>query len=124
VGTAQHQKSASIDTKLTTMNRTAEPSEPAAASPGEARPELWISWMTCGMDGQEHAVTDEQAVAGLKLGRGVYDAVCGWTISPLAMTGPPGRRCAHCCIFVRARFAAPRTTSWWRRLRRRLRRSA
>ncbi len=105
------------------MNRTTELPEPAT-SPGEARPELWISWMTCGMDGQEHAVTDEQAVVGLKLGRGIYDAVCGGTISPQAMTGPPGRRCVHCCIFLRARYAAPRKIGWWRRLCRRLRRSA
>jgi hypothetical protein len=118
VGTAEHQQSDSRDAKLTIMNRAAERPEPVT---GEGKPELWISWMTCGMDGQEHAVTDEQAAAGLTLGRGVYGAVCGWTISPQAMTGPPGRRCTHCCILLRVRFAAPRKTGWWWRLRRWLR---
>lgn len=103
------------------MNRLVGRPEPAAATSVQAKPELWISWMTCGIDGQEHALTDEQAVAGLTLGRGVYDVVCGLTISPQAMTAPPGRRCAHCRILVRARYGAPRKTSWWRRLRCRFR---
>lgn len=118
VRTAKRQQPANPDATLTAMNRaTHRLPEPVAgtASPGEARPKLWISWMTCGVDGWEHAVTDEQAVAGLQLGRGIYGAVCGRTISPQAMTGPPGRRCAHCCIFLRARYARPRTIGWWRR---------
>lgn len=77
--------------------------------------ESWIVWMTCVGDGREHAVTDEQLAAGSERDRGVYDAMCGQTIAPHAMTHPPGRRCADCSTVVRAAYSPPEKDAWWRR---------
>lgn len=74
-----------------------------------------VVWMTCVVDGREHAVTDEQACAGLERCRGTYDAVCDQTITPQAMTCAPGRRCAACCAVLRAWCHAPRQRGRWLR---------
>ncbi len=85
------------------------------ASPGDATPELWVIWMTGVADGHEHAVTDEQAVAGFELGHGTHSAVCGQAIAPRAMTDPPGRRCAACRLVSCPRSGRSHQATRWPR---------
>jgi hypothetical protein len=74
-------------------------------------------WVTSFVDDHDHAVTDEEMVAGMKSRRGAYKAICGDTIVPPAMTAPPQPRCHACTAKLRAqrrahvaslqRYAAP-----------------
>lgn len=78
-------------------------------------------WMTSTMDGAEHAIMDEQMTAGLAAGRGVYAALCGAQVIAASLAAPPGRRCARCVAFLRARaslrdLASPAPAQrWWRK---------
>jgi len=69
--------------------------------------ELTVVWMTCVVDGREHAVTDDRACAGVERGLGTYDAVCNRTVAPQSMTAAPGPRCPACCRMLGARLAQP-----------------
>jgi hypothetical protein len=64
----------------------------AMAEPGP----FLVTWMTCSQDNLEHAVTDEQACLVIRIGRGIYQAICGHQIIPRALSAPPGRRCGRC----------------------------
>jgi hypothetical protein len=55
----------------------------------------WI-WMTCCQDRLEHAVTDDEMATVIRSGTGIYPAICGHEVIPLALTSPPGHRCARC----------------------------
>ncbi|MGH3570190.1 MAG: hypothetical protein ACRDRH_30120 [Pseudonocardia sp.] len=77
------------------------PDAATGATSRDAMSESLILWMTCVVDGHEHAVTDEQAAAGFELGRGTYGTVCGRTMIPHAMTQEPGRRCTACAAPLR-----------------------
>ncbi len=61
-----------------------------------------IFWMTCAIDGREHAVTDDQAIIGLRLDRGTYGAPRGRMIAPQAMASAPEQRCTDCCTKLEA----------------------
>jgi len=81
--------------------------------------ELTVVWMTCVVDGHEHAVTEDRAAAGVELGLGTYDAACRRTVAPQAMTAAPGPRCPACWRQLGAWLATPRRTGRWRRWLRR-----
>jgi hypothetical protein len=72
-------------------------------------------WMTCLLDGWEHAVTDEQMAEGAPRGR--YLSVCGRLVTPGSLFSPPGRRCRTCHATLTP-APAPRhpRPSWWRSL--------
>jgi hypothetical protein len=55
---------------------------------------MLITWMTCAGDRREHAVTDEEVLAGHQ--RGVYRAACGHLVAAAPLICPPGRRCTDC----------------------------
>lgn len=52
------------------------------------------TWMTCCIDGLEHAITDNDLTTGQQ--RGIYGAVCGHRVASRALICPPGRRCPIC----------------------------
>jgi hypothetical protein len=72
-------------------------------------------WMTCALDGREHAVADEQVCAGADRGR--YLALCGRLIAPSALTCPPGRRCLTCHVHLAPTTSTRTRPPWWRRAR-------
>ncbi|MGQ0773321.1 MAG: hypothetical protein ACT4NY_02710 [Pseudonocardiales bacterium] len=57
-----------------------------------------VVWVTSGADGTEHAMTDEQMVAGRS---GVYVARCGGQVLAASMVVPPLRRFTDCVLFLR-----------------------
>lgn len=89
-----------------------------------ARPALTrqlVVWVTSGANGTEHAVTDEQMVAGRS---GVYAAQCGVQVVAASMVSPPLRRCTDCVLLLRPERARHRAghllggqvVRWTRRL--------
>lgn len=62
----------------------------------------WSSWITAQEDGTEHAVTDDAQVAGMTMGHGSYEAVCGAIFLAACMDVGPLRRCPRCRSFLRA----------------------
>ncbi len=63
----------------------------------------WLTWMTCALDGLEHAVTDEAFAVACRQDSGIYRAVCGHMVAVLPMISPPGRRCRACVQAERGR---------------------
>ncbi len=53
-------------------------------------------WMTNSTDHREHAIGEEELAAGHWQKSGIYRAMCGSTLTPAALTMPPGRRCQGC----------------------------
>lgn len=64
-------------------------------------PTTWMVWVTCAVDGIDHAVTDENMSTGVNAGRGHYTAVCGDSVVPAALTAPPGQACSRCAAVLR-----------------------
>lgn len=62
-----------------------------------------LSWITAQADGTEHAVTDEAHVAGMEVGDGVFEAVCGVRFLAACMDAGPLDRCSLCVAFLHAR---------------------
>ena len=58
-------------------------------------------WVTSGMDGTEHAVSDEQMTAGLVGQTGVYVARCGERCVAASMVAPALLRCSDCLLQLR-----------------------
>ena len=54
------------------------------------------NWMTCVMDGREHAVTDAAFALGHQTRRGIYRARCGHDVAPRSLSTPPGPPCTEC----------------------------
>jgi len=88
------------------VSREAGGVPPAAglASSPDQQPEVaagnlpsWLVWMTCVHDGADHAVTDTELATGPHHDNGIYQAVCGRTVTPHAMVTPSGRPCTTCC---------------------------
>ena len=67
---------------------------------------LFVTWSRSGIDGQDHAITDE-AYAPAHMQRGYAEAVCGHLATPVSLTVPPGPRCRACQLYVRARATLP-----------------
>lgn len=82
---------------------------------GGGHNKVWITWVTCGNDGYEHAVTDEGMAAGYRDRKGIYGAVCGHAVTAQALVAPPGRRCPGCRDAVFSQ-RAPRQEAWWKGL--------
>jgi hypothetical protein len=74
---------------------------------------MWITWMTCGSDGYEHAVADEAIIASNRHRSGVYGAMCGHAVIAQALVAPPGRRCPRCMDSLPGR-RVPRKEVWWK----------
>ena len=55
-----------------------------------------LIWMTSSTDHREHAIAEEELVAGHWQRSGIYRAICGSVVTSAALTTPPGRRCQHC----------------------------
>jgi len=77
--------------------------------------QLWLSWMSCLHDGLDHAVTDEELTSGLHRDNGVYQAICGHTVTPQAMISAPGRSCTTCRTTLDAQLRPAHKQAWWRR---------
>jgi hypothetical protein len=74
---------------------------------------MWITWMTCGSDGYEHAVADEAIIASQRHHSGVYGAMCGHAVIAQALVAPPGRRCLRCMDSLPGR-RVPRKGARWK----------
>lgn len=59
-----------------------------------------VVWMTCSVDGRDHAVTGSHADTASERERGIYAAVCGRLVAPKSMVSPPGPRCQACCLLI------------------------
>lgn len=62
--------------------------------------------VTCGDDGQEHMVTDEQMAAGRAARSGRYKGLCGHLVRAAVMICPPGRSCPRCAEAAGAQMAS------------------
>ncbi|WP_190823487.1 hypothetical protein [Saccharopolyspora pogona] len=63
---------------------------------------LFVTWFRSGADGQEHAVTDEEAARAYHASADA-ESVCGHYVVPLSLTSPPGRKCPRCLAYLLAR---------------------
>ncbi|MGH3905778.1 MAG: hypothetical protein ACRDTE_16575, partial [Pseudonocardiaceae bacterium] len=60
-----------------------------------AHPRCRAVWVTSHADGTEHAVADEQMIAGRA---GAYVAQCGLRFATASMVTPARRRCTDCLL--------------------------
>lgn len=74
---------------------------------------MWITWVTCGSDGYEHAVTDEAIIASKRHRSGVYRVMCGHAVIAQALVAPPGLRCPRCMDLLPGR-RVPRKDARWK----------
>jgi putative ATP-grasp target RiPP len=68
----------------------------ALVEPGVIAGAAATNWMTCVMDGREHAVTDAAFALGQQTQRGIYRARCGHDVAPRSLSTPPGPPCTEC----------------------------
>lgn len=54
-----------------------------------------LMWLTCAVDGTDHAVSDAAFVAA-QGGDGRYEALCHATVWASSLAAPPASRCARC----------------------------
>lgn len=59
-------------------------------------------WVTSGADGTEHAVNDEQMIAGQTGRAGVYVARCEVRVVAASLVTPALQRCTNCLLLLRA----------------------
>jgi hypothetical protein len=71
-----------------------------------------VTWVTCGLDRSDHAISDDDMAVGLAMGAGRYAALCGNTVCAASLMCPPGRRCPLCQVIVQRidRESLPRKT--------------
>ncbi len=71
-----------------------------------------VTWVTCGLDRSDHAISDDDMALGLVMGAGRYAALCGNTVCAASLMSPPGRRCRSCQVIVQRidRESLPRKT--------------
>jgi hypothetical protein len=62
------------------------PPRRAAASPSVVR----ANWLTCALDGRDHAVVDHDPVSGAHL------SACAKTVWASSLASPPAARCPDC----------------------------
>lgn len=67
---------------------------------------LFITWFTNIVDGDDHAVTDDEAGHAFRTGTDPA-AVCGVRVLPVPLASPPGPRCPRCRVHVRAHTESP-----------------
>jgi len=58
-------------------------------------PDARLMWLTCAVDGADHAVTDAAFVAA-QGGDGRYEALCRATVWASSLAAPPAGRCPTC----------------------------
>jgi hypothetical protein len=61
--------------------------------PGAGRP----LWLTCAVDGADHAVSDAAFLAA-QGGDGRYEALCEATVWASSLAAPPASRCPSCAV--------------------------
>lgn len=64
-------------------------------------PNRRASSLTCTIDGFDHLVSDDAAVVGITIGRGIHPALCGHQIYVAALVSPPGPICPSCVQFTK-----------------------
>ncbi|MCU1687732.1 MAG: hypothetical protein JWQ81_8471 [Amycolatopsis sp.] len=65
---------------------------------------LYLSWYRCGLDGHDHAVTDEEFARGrTEHSAGRYKSICGHLVLAGSMLLPPGPPCDRCRAYLDAR---------------------
>lgn len=62
-----------------------------------------VVWVTCALDGADHAVTDDRMAAGISSDTGLYEALCGARFAAAPMVYPPCPLCRTCLAFLGAR---------------------
>lgn len=70
---------------------------------------LWIVWVTS-IDRTDHAVSDDEMVAGAQAGAGRYLAMCGTSLLAAPLIYPPGARCPRCVAMLRSLMHPPQKT--------------
>lgn len=78
-----------------------------------------VMWLTCALDGADHAVSDAAFVAA-QGGDGRYEALCHATVWASSLAAPPASRCASCATAAgepapQGRTDERRTGSRWSR---------
>lgn len=53
-------------------------------------------WLTCAVDGADHAVSDAAFLAA-QGGDGRFEALCEATVWASSLSSPPASRCPSCC---------------------------
>ena len=80
--------------------------------PGEGdRPAARMQWLTCAVDGRDHAVVDHDPDSGAHL------SACAKTVWASSLASPPAARCPDCRDAVGETAAADRRTRVLDRLR-------
>ncbi len=59
------------------------------------RPGTRPLWLTCAVDGADHAVSDAAFLAA-QGGDGRYEALCRATVTATSLAAPPAGRCPSC----------------------------
>lgn len=75
-------------------------------------------WLTCAVDGADHAVSDAAFLAA-QGGDGRYEALCRATVWASSLAAPPAGRCPSCASEAGESSPAAsdrRATSLWSRL--------
>jgi hypothetical protein len=80
-------------------------------SAGDGRPAVRLQWLTCALDGRDHAVVDHDPDSGAHL------SACAKTIWASSLASPPAARCPDCRDAVGETAAADRRTRVLARLR-------
>ncbi|GDY33716.1 hypothetical protein GTS_53490 [Gandjariella thermophila] len=71
--------------------------------PSSAPAGVSVMWVTCVLDGTDHAVTDTAMATGITSDTATWEAVCGTQFVPAPLICPPCPPCPSCVAFVRAR---------------------
>jgi hypothetical protein len=75
------------------------------------RPAVRMQWLTCALDGRDHAVVDHDPTSGAHL------SACAKTVWAASLASPPAARCPDCRDAVGETTAADRRTRVIDRLR-------
>ena len=82
------------------------------------RPGTRTLWLTCAVDGADHAVSDAAFLAA-QGGDGRYEALCRATVWASSLAAPPAGRCPSCATAAGETAAVTldrRTGGLWSRL--------
>ena len=77
----------------------------------DGRPAVRLQWLTCALDGRDHAVVDHDPDSGAHL------SACAKTVWASSLASPPAARCPDCREAVGETVAADRRTRVLARLR-------
>ncbi|MEJ2887423.1 hypothetical protein [Actinomycetospora aeridis] len=75
-----------------------------------------LMWLTCAVDGADHAVSDAAFLAA-QGGDGRFEALCRATVWASSLSAPPASRCASCAVAAGEPLGSPdRRPGLWSRL--------